>query len=189
MRSPLASLRFSAQFSAVSGKLLTRSAVVRPRSSIAVGWPLVLSLSFAVVAGCSPLDLALGGGATAGVAASEERGIDGTLNDTTISTRISAELAHKDSNIFIALTISVYEGRVLLTGILKRQEDVDFAVKTAWGVDGVREVINEIVLDPTGRTGTFASDSLIVAQIKTDLLLDKNVSARSEEHTSELQSH
>jgi osmotically-inducible protein OsmY len=127
--------------------------------------------------GCTPLDLAVGGGATTGVAASQDRGIGGAIDDTKILTQINAELAHKDSNIFIALTLSVYEGRVMMTGVLKKQEDVDFAVKTAWGADGVKEVINEIVVDPTGRTGSFASDTFIVTQLRTNLLLDKDVSA------------
>lgn len=127
--------------------------------------------------GCSPLDVAVGGGATAGVAASQDRGIDGALSDTRIASEISAEWAHKDSNIFIALTLSIYEGRVMITGVLKNQADVDFAVKTAWGVDGVRDVINEIIVDPSGLTGTFAMDTLIVTELRAKLLLDKDVSA------------
>jgi osmotically-inducible protein OsmY len=130
-----------------------------------------------VLMGCSPFDLAIGGGATAGVAASEERGIDGTLSDAKIGTQISAEWAHKNSNTFIALGLSVYEGRVLITGVLKTQQDVDDAIKIAWGVGGVREVINEIIIDPSGVTGTFTSDTFIVAQLKAKLLIDKEVSA------------
>lgn len=127
--------------------------------------------------GCSPFDLFVGGGATAGVAASEERGIDGTLSDAKIGTQISAEWAHKKSNTFIALGLSVYEGRALITGVLKTQQDVDDAVRIAWGVGGVREVINEIIIDPSGVTGTFTSDTFIVAQLKAKLLIDKEVSA------------
>jgi osmotically-inducible protein OsmY len=137
----------------------------------------IIALSVVAATGCSPLDLALGGGATTGVAATQDRGIGGALDDTKILTEINAELAHKDSNIFIALTLSVYEGRVMMTGILKTQNDVDFAVKTAWGVDGVKEVINEIIIDPTGRSGSFAADTFIVTQLRAKLLLDKDVSA------------
>lgn len=142
-----------------------------PRS---VGAAILLSL---FLAGCTPLDLAVGGGATAGVAASEERGVDGSLSDARIGTQISAEWAHKNSNTFIALGLSVYEGRVLITGVLKTQQDVDDAIKIAWGVGGVREVINEIIIDPSGVTGTFGSDTFIVAQLKAKLLIDKDVSA------------
>jgi osmotically-inducible protein OsmY len=130
-----------------------------------------------LLTGCTPFDLLLGGGATAGVAASEERGINGSLSDAKIGTQISAEWAHKNSNTFIALGLSVYDGRALITGVLKTQQDVDDAIKIAWGVDGVREVINEIIIDPSGVTGTFASDSFIVAQLKGKLLIDKDVSA------------
>ena len=126
---------------------------------------------------CTPFDLIIGGGATAGVAASEERGVDGSLSDAKIGTQISAEWAHKNSNTFIALGLSVYEGRALITGVLKTQKDVDDAIKIAWGVGGVREVTNEIIIDPSGITGTFTSDTFIVAQLKAKLLIDKEVSA------------
>jgi osmotically-inducible protein OsmY len=140
-------------------------------------WATVFAFSLISASACSPLDLILGGGATTGVAASQDRGIGGAISDTKILTEINAELAHRDSNIFIALTLSVYEGRVMMTGILKNQDDVDFTVKTAWGVDGVKEVINEIIIDPSGRSGSFAADTFIVTQLRAKLLLDKDVSA------------
>ena len=167
----LPALRSGRTLSPVSRKLGNHPAALGPRS---VGAAIVLSF---FLAGCSPFDLALGGGATAGVAASEERGVDGSLSDARIGTQISAEWAHKNSNTFIALGLSVYEGRVLITGVLKTQQDVDDAIKIAWGVGGVREVINEIIIDPSGVTGTFGSDTFIVAQLKAKLLIDKDVSA------------
>jgi osmotically-inducible protein OsmY len=112
-----------------------------------------------------------------GVAASEERGIGGTVNDTAIAAQIGAEWAHKNADTFIALSAPVYDGRVLITGVLKTRQDADDAVKIAWGVGGVRDVIDEIVIDPSGFTGTYIADSLIVTQLKADLLLDKDVSA------------
>jgi osmotically-inducible protein OsmY len=167
----LPALRSERNLSLVSRKLEKRP----------IGWGLrsigaVIALSSSLM-GCTPFDLFLGGGATAGVAASEERGIDGTLSDAKIGTQISAEWAHKNSNTFIALGLSVYEGRALITGVLKTQQDVDDAIKIAWGVGGVREVINEIIIDPSGVTGTFTSDTFIVAQLKAKLLIDKEVSA------------
>lgn len=153
------------------GMSVKRRVFLRRLRAIVIASPLLYATA------CSPLDLAIGGGATTGVAASQDRGIGGAIDDTKILTEINAELAHKDSNIFIALTLSVYEGRVMMTGVLKNQDDVDFAVKTAWGVDGVKEVINEIIIDPTGLTGSFASDTFIVTQLRAKLLLDKDVSA------------
>lgn len=111
------------------------------------------------------------------MAASEERGISGSLSDAQISAQISGLWANKSADVFIALGLAVYEGRVLITGVLKSQEQVDTAVADAWSVRGVREVINDVIIDPSGRTGTFATDSFIIAQLRAKLLIDKDVSA------------
>lgn len=142
--------------------------------------PAAAAASFALVllvAGCSTAELAIGGGATAGVAASEERGISGSLSDAQIIAQINYAWLDKNVDIFHSLNLAVYEGRVLITGLLPSQEQVDEAVAIAWKTNGVREVINEIIVDPSGRTGTFATDSFITAQLKAKLLIDKDVSA------------
>ncbi len=51
----------------------------------------------------------------------------------------------------------------------------DEAVKRAWRAKGVKEVIDEIIVDPKGTSGTYARDSWIATQLKTKLLFDKNI--------------
>lgn len=111
------------------------------------------------------------------MAASEERGIGGSLSDAEITAQINYAWLDRNVDMFHSLNLAVYEGRAMVTGILPTQAQVDEAVALAWKVNGVREVINEIVVDPSGRTGTFATDSFITAQLKAKLLIDKNVSA------------
>jgi osmotically-inducible protein OsmY len=141
---------------------------------------LAAAASLAVVllsSGCSTTDLAIGGGASAGVAASEERGISGSLSDAQIAAQINYAWLDKNVDMFHSLNLSVYEGRAMVTGILQTQAQVDEAIALAWKVNGVREVINEIIVDPSGRTGTFATDSFITAELKAKLLIDRDVSA------------
>jgi len=155
---------------------IARVPIFRPlRRALAASAPLVLAAS--CLSGCSTADLAVGGGATAGVAASEERGIGGSLSDAEITAQINYAWLDRNVDMFHSLNLAVYEGRAMVTGILPTQAQVDEAVALAWKVNGVREVINEIVVDPSGRTGTFATDSFITAQLKAKLLIDKNVSA------------
>jgi osmotically-inducible protein OsmY len=135
-------------------------------------FPFVLALG-----GCSTTDLAVGGGATAGVAASQERGIDGALSDTQIAAEINYAWLQNSVNMFHELNIAVYGGRVMITGVLPNQAKADEAVALAWKSKGVREVINEILVDPSGTTGSFASDTWITAQLKAKLLFDRDVSA------------
>jgi osmotically-inducible protein OsmY len=140
--------------------------------------PALSLLAFALaLGGCSTTDVAVGGGATAGVAASQERGIDGALSDTQISAEINYAWLQNSVNMFHELNISVYDGRVMITGVLPNQAKADEAVALAWKPKGVREVIDEIIVDPSGTTGSFASDTWITAQIKAKLLFDRDISA------------
>jgi osmotically-inducible protein OsmY len=139
--------------------------------------PALVTFIALFASGCTTTDLALGGGATAGIAASEERGIGGSLSDAQIAAQINYAWLDKNVDMFHSLNLSVYEGRAMVTGVLPTQAQVDEAIALAWKVNGVREVINEIIVDPSGRTGTFATDSFITAELQAKLLFDRDVSA------------
>jgi osmotically-inducible protein OsmY len=139
-----------------------------------------------VVAACAAAALfALGGcagavvgaGATAGTAAVQERGLDGAIVDARIQTTLNHGWLEYDKSLFPHLASSVYEGRVLLTGVVKTEDQRGEIVRQAHVIRGVREVINEILVDPSGTTGTFARDSWISTQLRTKLLFDRDVLA------------
>ncbi|MGB1547974.1 MAG: BON domain-containing protein, partial [Alphaproteobacteria bacterium] len=110
---------------------------------------LLLLTAWAVgTAGCSVAGMAIGAGAGTAVAASEERGLGGAINDTTIRTKINYELLDADISLFRRVSTSVHEGRVLLMGIVPNEEAMTNAVKIVWKVEGVREVINELRVAP-----------------------------------------
>ena len=50
-----------------------------------------------------------------------------------------------DDNLFVDISTSVLEGRVLLTGLVDNQEIRIEAVRKVWEVEGVNEVVNEIL--------------------------------------------
>lgn len=139
-----------------------------------------------VVAACAAAALfALGGcagavvgaGATAGTAAVQERGLDGAIVDARIQATLNNGWLEYDKSLFPHLASSVYEGRVLLTGVVKTEDQRGEIVRQAHVIRGVREVINEILVDPSGTTGTFARDSWISTQLRTKLLFDRDVLA------------
>ena len=119
----------------------------------------------------------MGGAAAAGVGAVQERGLEQAVVDSRIHTEINYKWIEYNKEMFAALDSSVYEGRVLITGVVKTEERRDMAVKLAWQVKGVKEVLNEIIVDPSGKTGTFARDIWITTQLKAELLADKDIAA------------
>ena len=67
------------------------------------------------------------------------------------------------------------DGRVLLTGSVKKPEDRIEAARLTWKAENVREVINEIqVTDKTGLID-IARDTLIETQLEAKLLFDGSI--------------
>jgi osmotically-inducible protein OsmY len=126
-----------------------------------------------LMSGCA--ETIIGAGATGAVAVSQERGLGGAVGDTQIRTAINYLWLDDDANMYHHLNLNVQEGRVMITGVVAKQEQHDKAVKLAWQAKGVKEVIDEIMVDPKGTSGTYARDSWIAAQLKTKLLFDKNI--------------
>jgi osmotically-inducible protein OsmY len=122
------------------------------------------------LSGC--VGLALTGAASAGIAASEERGMGGALTDTRIRTDINAKWLNASMDMLQKVDLSVQEGRVLLTGTVPTPELRLEAVKLVWQVDGVREVIDEIKVGEGSGVGHYARDVWIETQLRSSILFD-----------------
>ena len=122
-----------------------------------------LSISY----GCSPIGVLSSGGATALVVAEGDKSLGTVVDDATIKLNISRKFLGSENNLFINIDLSVVEGMVLLTGIVKNQESRIEAVKIVWEVEGVKEVINEIEIGDKTSIKEYANDVWITTQIKT----------------------
>lgn len=124
---------------------------------------------------CTPLGVATGAGATAGVAASQEGGIRRAVADARIQAQINDLWFKYDLKTFSKLDLTVNQGRVLITGVVQDPEKRVEAVRLAWQPAGVKQVINEVqVAESTGITG-FARDVWVTTRLRTELTLDKYV--------------
>lgn len=126
-------------------------------------------------AACTPVGVAVGAGATGAVTASQERGIEGGASDTQIRAAINYMWLEYSATMYRQLNLQIWEGRVLLTGVIGSEEWRAQAVKLAWQAKGVKEVIDETVVDKSGSTGSFVRDQWITGQLKSKLLFEKNV--------------
>ena len=127
------------------------------------------------LAGC--FSAAVGTTAWLATAASEERSIKSAATDLAIRTRINGLWLDHNEALLTRVDISISEGRVLLTGRVPTQQQRLNAVRLAWKVPGVKEVINEIRVSETKGASDFARDSWITAQLKTTLALDEKVNS------------
>lgn len=136
---------------------------------------LALAALAVLEAGCTPVDLAIGGVAATGVAAAQERGLTGTTRDTALSAAIQELWFRTNFDMFSKLSSTVNEQRALLTGKVQDPEMRVEAVKLAWQVQGINEVINEIEVTDTSSLVDSARDYWITTQLRARITFDKDV--------------
>jgi osmotically-inducible protein OsmY len=142
----------------------------------------VRSFGFLLAAGasltlgaCAPV--AIGAGVTAGVAASQERGLKGAAADTEIRLQINRLWLEESTSLYRKVNLQVQEGRVLLTGRVPEPEARVTAVRLAWLAKGVVEVINEIEVSDRSSLLDAARDEWIAAELRTRLLADAAIAS------------
>jgi osmotically-inducible protein OsmY len=137
---------------------------------------LVVLAAAALGAGaCTPIGFATGAGATAGTAVAQDRGITGTARDAALAAQIQELWFRTNFDMFAKLSCTVTERRALLTGKVQDPEMRVEAVKLAWQVQGVDEVINEIEVTDTSSLVDSARDVWITAQLRAQLTFDREV--------------
>lgn len=137
--------------------------------------PLLLSLALLTVSAC--VGMIAGGGASVGVTVAQERTVGGAIDDTVIASRIVSNFYQYDIELLRLISAEVVEGRVLLTGSVADPESRVDAVRLTWQIDGVGEVLNEIQITDDSGLVDFALDTWISTQLRTKLLLDREIKA------------
>ena len=137
----------------------------------------ILLISLFNIFGCSPANILATGGATGMVVAEGDRSFGTVVDDATIKINIAAKFINSDDNLFVDISTSVLEGRVLLTGLVDNQEIRIEAVRKVWEVEGVNEVVNEIQIGNRESIKEYAQDVWITAQVRG--LAAKEIGLRS----------
>ncbi len=119
----------------------------------------------------------IGGGATVGLAAAQERSVGQAVKDTAILAEINHRLLQRSETLFGSVDVEVVEGRVLLTGNVHQPEDRVEVARMAWQAEGVREVLNELKISDQSSLRDYAKDVWITTQLKVKLLGDSEIAA------------
>ncbi len=131
-------------------------------------------LGLALVTSCVPAMVG-STAATGGYVAGQERGVKTQLNDTVIRALIVEKWSRFSSDMQHQLSISVYDGRVLITGAVSNPEWKTDAVRLAWEVKDVKEVNSEIELTANSSLGDTARDELITTRLRSAILFDSAI--------------
>jgi len=127
------------------------------------------------LSGCAPVGIAAGAGATVGVAAAQEGGLKGATTDAAIRVQITDLWLKQGFDLYRRLSMTVKEGRVLITGSVPTPDMRVDAVRLAWQADGVKQVINEITIENDAGVKAYVTDSWITSDLKTHMMFDKYV--------------
>ena len=127
-------------------------------------------INFIYLNSCTPAGVIATSGSTAAVIASSDRSVGEAVDDATIKMKISEKYFRSKSGLLLDVDISVRIGTVLLTGIVKNQDIRIEAIKYAWEIEGVKEVINEIEIGNEQELMDYAKDLWISTQVRAKTL-------------------
>ena len=127
-----------------------------------------------LLSGCVPLLLG-GAAAGGGYVAGQERGPVTTARDTGIKAKVADNFARYNSEMASQLSLSVYDGRVLITGLVSNPEWQAEAGRLAWQVDGVKEVYDEVEVASKSTYSDEARDSWITTRLRNSITFDSQI--------------
>jgi osmotically-inducible protein OsmY len=133
----------------------------------------VALLSAISASGCVPL--VLGGAATGGVMAAQDRGLEQGVNDNEIAFEINRKLADKNADLFRRISTQISHGRVVLIGAVAKPEDRPTAVQIVRGVSGVKEVIDEMTVGDTRSFSESTDDTVISTKLRAQITGDNKI--------------
>jgi len=107
----------------------------------------------------------------------DPRTIGTQIDDSIMQKNLQARLALQEKKYLINISVKVLDGRIFLGGKVIEPEEKLKITKMAWETNGVRSVKNNIFIKQKFSFKRTAIDILITSQLKTALILNKNVKA------------
>ena len=99
------------------------------------------------------------------------------IDDSIMQKNLLARLALTDKKYLVKLSVKVLDGRIFLGGKVNEPEEKLKITKMAWETKGARSVKNNIAIKQKFSFKNTAIDVLITSQLRTALILNKNVKA------------
>tara|TARA_B100001057_G_scaffold407760_1_gene421749 strand:+ start:2073 stop:2666 length:594 start_codon:yes stop_codon:yes gene_type:complete len=107
----------------------------------------------------------------------DPRSVGTQIDDSIMQKRLSTKIILRNKNYLLTVKTKVLDGRIFLTGKVDNPEEKLQLTKLAWETDGVRSVRNDIKIKEDFNFKRSAKDILITSQLRTALILNKNIKA------------
>ena len=107
----------------------------------------------------------------------DPRTVGTQIDDSIMQKSISTKILAKDKKYFLSVKTKVLDGRIFVTGKVDNPEEKLQITKLAWETKGARSVRNDIKIKEDFNFQQSAKDLLITSQLRTALILNKNIKA------------
>ena len=107
----------------------------------------------------------------------DPRTVGTQLDDSIMQKNLSTRILIKDKKYLLSVKSKVLDGRIFLTGKVDSPEEKLLLTKLAWETKGARSVRNDIKIKEEFNFKRSAKDVLITSQLRTALILNKNIKA------------
>ena len=99
------------------------------------------------------------------------------IDDSIMQKNLLARLALTEKKYLLKLSVKVLDGRIFLGGKVDEPEEKLRITKIAWETKGARSVKNNIAIKQKFSFKNVVIDVLITSQLRTALILNKNIKA------------
>ncbi len=107
----------------------------------------------------------------------DPRTVGTQMDDSIMQKNLAARILMKDKKYVLSVKSKVLDGRIFLTGKVENPEEKLQITKLAWETKGARSVKNDIKIKEEFNFKRSAKDVLITSQLRTALILNKNIKA------------
>lgn len=110
-------------------------------------------------------------------ACASSRTLGGSIDDLGSNAALKGILFADRSHDYSDVDLTVYEGRLMLTGTMRNEDGHKKLVDNAWKADGVKQVIDEIIVADKTSFGQGLEDSRIDQTVRAKLLTADDVTS------------
>ena len=107
----------------------------------------------------------------------DPRTVGTQMDDSLMQKNLATRILVKDKKYLLSVKSKVLDGKIFLTGKVDNPEEKLILTKLAWETKGARSVRNDIKIKEEFSFKRSAKDILITSQLRTALILNKNIKA------------
>ena len=109
--------------------------------------------------------------------AMDPRTLGTQIDDSIMDKSLDAKLISTNKSYLLNVKTKIIDGRIFITGKVDTVEEKLNITKMAWEIKGARSVKNDLKIKDEFNFKQSAKDILITSQLRTALILDKNIKA------------